>query len=443
MRWILAILSLLFIFVDADQHLNENGPFGKRHNFGDLPSPYACNRGSGIVSRLFRRRFQAVQLMNVSKTFYASSEPIEVTWTPLSEACKDDFVGVFYSEATDESACDYFDFEFIQPKQSSTTWAMTNLRRPLDFRYYSRDRKCLGNYTLIAKSPIVQPANANEATHVHIAYGDRVDQIYVSYLTNSSQYTPKCQYGLSPTSLTMVQTGTTTTYKASDMCEAKATIVGPKNFIDPGFMHTMLLEDLRASTTYYYRVGTDEHGWSQVYSFTNRPADKQEPVYIIAYGDMGLAPVEPGAKSTLERLITRVNSTNVTSVLHIGDISYARGVGALWDAFMTQVEPIAARVPYMTSIGNMNMIMKPEVTKIQVMHQVLVDFVPDGVIMEQIQAVNVLFQWFIDFILHRMETVYFGIVLMSVQLTFCSIQSNMTFVQTHHNTILSKKIFVQ
>ena len=352
MRWILAILSLSFIFVDADQHLNENGPFGKRHDFGNLPSPYACNRGSGIVSRLFRRRFQAVQLMNVSKTLYASREPIEVTWTPLSEACKDDFVGVFYSEAKDENACDYFDFEFVQPKQSRTTWSMTNLRRSLDFRYYSRDRKCLGNYTLIAKSPIVQPANANEATHVHIAYGDRVDQIYVSYLTNSSQYVPKCQYGLSPTSLTMVQTGTTTTYKASDMCEAKATIVGPQNFIDPGFMHTMLLADLRPSTTYYYRVGTDEHGWSQVYSFTNRPADKQEPVYIIAYGDMGLAPVEPGAKSTLERLITRVNSTNVTSVLHIGDISYARGVGALWDAFMTQVEPIAARVPYMTSIGN-------------------------------------------------------------------------------------------
>ncbi len=39
-------------------------------------------------------------------------------------------------------------------------------------------------------------------------------------------------------------------------------------------------------------------------------------------------------------------------LLHIGDISYARGVGALWDAFMTQIQPIAARVPYMTGIGN-------------------------------------------------------------------------------------------
>ena len=229
---------------------------------------------------------------------------------------------------------------------------MTNLRRPLDFRYYSREHNCTGNYTLISKSVPVQPLNYNEPAHVHLAYSDRIDQMFVSYLTNSSQYTPQCQYGLSPTSLNFQQNGSTTTYTASDMCEARATTVGPQTFIDPGYMHTMLLEDLRPSTTYYYRVGTDEHGWSAIYSFINRPATKEEPVYIIAYADMGLAPIEAGAKPTIDRVTARVNSTNVTCLLHIGDISYARGMGAQWDAFMTQVQPIAARVPYMTSIGN-------------------------------------------------------------------------------------------
>ncbi|CAF4516865.1 unnamed protein product, partial [Rotaria magnacalcarata] len=67
---------------------------------------------------------------------------------------------------------------------------------------------------------------------------------------------------------------------------------------------------------------------------------------------MGLSPVEPGAKSTIDRVTTRVTSMNITCLLHIGDISYARGVGALWDAFMTQIQPISARIPYMVGIGN-------------------------------------------------------------------------------------------
>jgi hypothetical protein len=249
-------------------------------------------------------------------------------------------------------ACGYFDYEFVKNQQSSMSWQMVNLRRALEFRYYSREHNCLGNYSLIAKSPVIQPVNYNEPTHIHLAYGDRIDQMFVSYLTNSSQFTPQCQYGFDPSSLNFRQNGTTTTYKASDMCEGKANITGPQNFIDPGYMHTMLLEDLRPSTRYYYRVGTDEHGWSAVLSFTNRPANKEESVYIIAYGDMGLAPVEAGAKPTIDRVTARISSTNTTCVLHIGDITYARGIAAQWDGFMTQIQQIASRVPYMVGIGN-------------------------------------------------------------------------------------------
>ncbi len=73
---------------------------------------------------------------------------------------------------------------------------------------------------------------------------------------------------------------------------------------------------------------------------------------IIAYGDMGVAPLQLGAKSTIDRVTARVKTENVTCILHIGDISYANGNGALWDTFMTQVQSIAAHVPYMVGIGN-------------------------------------------------------------------------------------------
>lgn len=232
------------------------------------------------------------------------------------------------------------------------SWEMINLRRPLEFRYYSRDQHCSGNYSFISKSSIIQPLNYNEPTQIHLAYSDQIDQMFVSYITNSSVHIPQCQYGLNPSLLEWQTNGTTLTYTASDMCEGKAIVWGPQNFIDPGFMHTILLNNLQPSTTYYYRVGTNEDGWSSIYSFTNRPANTDSEVTLIAYGDMGLSPVQPGAKSTIDRVRARMMSTNITCLLHIGDISYARGIGALWDAFMTQISPIASHIPYMVSIGN-------------------------------------------------------------------------------------------
>lgn len=39
-------------------------------------------------------------------------------------------------------------------------------------------------------------------------------------------------------------------------------------------------------------------------------------------------------------------------VLHVGDISYGDGHGEVWHAFMRDIEPVAARVPYMVAVGN-------------------------------------------------------------------------------------------
>jgi hypothetical protein len=235
---------------------------------------------------------------------------------------------------------------------TSTIWEMLNLRRPLQFRYYSRDQNCFGNFSFVAQSLTVQPLNYNEPTQIHLAYGDRIDQMFVSFVTNSNASIPRCQYGLNPSSLEWEANGTTLTYTASDMCEGTANIWGPQNFIDPGFMHTILLNDLHSSTMYFYRVGTDDGGWSSVYPFINRPANGDSEVNLIAYGDLGVAPFATVTKSTVDQVRPRVMSTNISCLLHIGDISYAMGVAVLWDSFMTQMGPIASRVPYMVSIGN-------------------------------------------------------------------------------------------
>jgi hypothetical protein len=92
------------------------------------------------------------------------------------------------------------------------------------------------------------------------------------------------------------------------MCERKANITGPQSFIDPGYMQSIILKDLRLSTTYFYRVGTNEHDWSSVYSFTNRPVGNK-----IAYDDMGVAPLGQGVRSAVARVPTGITSKSVTN----------------------------------------------------------------------------------------------------------------------------------
>ncbi|CAF3057219.1 unnamed protein product [Rotaria socialis] len=191
MKWLIVFLSSFIIIVIADRHLNANGPFGKRHMIHDEPSPHACNPldVDGILSP------STISSLNVSTTIYSSNEQINVTWTPVEHSCKDDFIGIYFVEIPLTAACDYFDYEFVKKEQNNMSWQVINLRRPLEFRYYSRDHICSGNYSIRATSSIIQPLNYNEPTQIHLAYGDRIDQIYVSYITNSSQYIPQCQYG--------------------------------------------------------------------------------------------------------------------------------------------------------------------------------------------------------------------------------------------------------
>ncbi|CAF1151600.1 unnamed protein product [Adineta steineri] len=350
----MCVIFLLAFFVAVtarDHHSNVNWAFRNRHSIRG--EPYPCDRDIGISTSSNSIPTLTITQLNVSTTAYVSMEQIEVTWTPISNSCHDDFIGIYFVETSIlTGACDYVGFVFVQ-NHTSTSWEMINLRRPLEFRYYSRNQNCSSNYSFIGKSPVVRPLNDNEPTQIHLAYADRIDQMFVSFVTNSNAHIPRCQYGLNRLSLEWEANGTTLTYTASDMCEGQATVWGPQKFIDPGFMHTILLSDLHPSTMYFYRVGNDDDGWSSIYSFTNRPAiNEDSEVTVIAFGDMGLAPFATGAKSTMDRVRTRVISSNITCLLHIGDISYAMGIGVLWDSFMSQIESFASRLPYMVSIGN-------------------------------------------------------------------------------------------
>ncbi|PRQ25931.1 putative phosphodiesterase I [Rosa chinensis] len=62
--------------------------------------------------------------------------------------------------------------------------------------------------------------------------------------------------------------------------------------------------------------------------------------------------IQPGSLSVIEAMTDDINSRNVDSIFHIGDISYATGFLVEWDFFLHQINPISSRVSYMTAIGN-------------------------------------------------------------------------------------------
>jgi hypothetical protein len=81
MKCLIILFSLFIIYVKGDQHLNTNGPFGKRHVIGDEPSPYLCNCGPGISSSW---RTLTIMNINVFSMVYSSNELITIGWIPIS-----------------------------------------------------------------------------------------------------------------------------------------------------------------------------------------------------------------------------------------------------------------------------------------------------------------------------------------------------------------------
>ena len=106
------------------------------------------------------------------------------------------------------------------------------------------------------------PGLATSPTQGHIAFADRVDEMWVLW-TSASTGTPTVRYSTEPFQATPVPTptpagrasalhkaagtavrtatGSSGTYRATDMCSAPANQTGQQLFIDPGLMHRVLL----------------------------------------------------------------------------------------------------------------------------------------------------------------------------------------------------------
>jgi len=97
------------------------------------------------------------------------------------------------------------------------------------------------------------------------------------------------------------------------------------------------------NTVYYYRVA----GGATALSFTMPPAADLQPsaVRLGLIGDLGQT---QDSKNTVDHLI----ASNVSMVLHAGDLSYADCLQPRWDTYAQLVDPLASLVAWMTVAGN-------------------------------------------------------------------------------------------
>ena len=257
--------------------------------------------------------------------------------------------------------------DFVQLVHSRTNYT---------FLYFSPQR-CTGCWDTpaLAFSRTLQFKDGNEPVGVHLSVTGRAGEAVVSFSTRSGE--PAVKFGPSDgainNTLPHFAVGMSTTYVADDLCGAPANDSASGDFIPPHSLNAVTLSGLHAHQKIDYQAGTVNGSYGKRWTFTmpaigadantnnddeirNRKARIDiKPFRMAIFGDMGQdlsyndrVGSQPAATATL----FSIRRQDPDMVLHIGDISYARGSGSLWPAFFQQIESVAATRPYLTGIGN-------------------------------------------------------------------------------------------
>ena len=197
----------------------------------------------------------------------------------------------------------------------------------------------------------------------HLAYGaDPTRQIAVAWQTPAVASNPFVRIGTTPHDLgdrIPAELRVLSTLAGVTSPIDSVALVSPTT-IEQYYLHAAL-SGLRPGETYYYAVGHD--GWdpkaklATVHSFSTAPTESG-PFTFTAFGDQGIS-YDAVATTNL------VNGQSPAFHLHAGDVSYAEGTGhglvtdsydpKVWDSFFTQVEGVAANVPWQVASGNHEM----------------------------------------------------------------------------------------
>ncbi|RAL40125.1 hypothetical protein DM860_008265 [Cuscuta australis] len=314
-------------------------------------------------------------LISVSpKTLVKSGDSVTIRWSGDDSPSKLDWIGI-YSPAT-SSHDDFIGYVFLSSSpgwengSGSISIPLVNLRSTYQFRIFrwneseiddartDADHNPLpgtGRVAAVSEKVGFEPGRGPE--QVHLSLTGRDSEMRVMFVTGDGK---DCfvRYGLTRNNMDQVSGTRVRRYEREHMCGAPANqSIGWR---DPGFIHDGILVNLMDGKKYFYQVGGDSEGWSNVFSFVSQDQNSKE-TFAFLFGDMGTATpystflrTQEESESTVRWIMRDIRALGdkPAMISHVGDISYARGYSWLWDNFFTQIEPIASRVPYHVCVGN-------------------------------------------------------------------------------------------
>jgi len=175
-------------------------------------------------------------------------------------------------------------------------------------------------------------SKAGTPEQIHLSLTGSNSEMAVVWL--STEYgSPQVKFGVNKNSLVNVVNANSYTYNTAGFL---------------GVIHRGIMKGLAADTTYFYQVGDVNNGWSTMNSFKTYAA-KPRPTKILSIGDLGSEPI---AFNTQNRIVEYADAGTIDMVVHAGDVAYSDGVEQIWDYYFRKSENWAARVPYMASPGN-------------------------------------------------------------------------------------------
>ncbi|KAL4171283.1 hypothetical protein KRP22_009379 [Phytophthora ramorum] len=318
-----------------------------------------------------------------------SEEPNDVEGDPLS-----DFVDYVYANESRVMGSGI---------NSVVFGPLVNMRASYQFKYLRRVEPVEGSeeerptFTVLGESPFVEMERGHtEPLQVRLALTGKKGEMRVMW-TSGLVFGPVVKFGTAVSGvLERRAEATTGTYDALDMCSAHATTRSSVYFRHPGYLHDAVMTDLVPGEKYIYRVGSATGVSSPDVEFTFPVAlggaeRAHRPQSFFVFGDLGTSvlqkPIDeldfddsnPERHFTSLDMVSRLanwgdertvmqriqqdfdetsrdganpDTPEYAALIHIGDISYAKGRAYLWDQFGAVVQPVASRLPYMVGVGN-------------------------------------------------------------------------------------------